>query len=164
MCVFVFRSRPRLSGGEKNYLLALSSIGVVGAILAIVVTLRLSAHGAIRIEVDAFTVWTAIAGCIGAMCGFTSVYSRWFGFPEGAGWIRALIGGLLLSGIGSVVAGTLILPYYGTMFAPFQLIIAMIEFPVLGLVWVAIIVCAHKLLEDWRAERESIFQTEEPLV
>lgn len=125
--------------------------------MAFIITFRLAVHANDAPASDLFTLWTMVSGFVGAVCGFLSSYGRWLGFPAKAGWVRAGVGGITISGIAAVVAGTMILPYYGTMFAPFQLIIAMIETPALAFVWCGILVTAHKLVETWRAERDSIF-------
>lgn len=157
-CVLlVFRSRPELTEGERHFYWAFFSIGILGAILAFIITFRLAAHEDGTSNNDLFALWTLIAGFVGGTCGFMSSYNRWLGFPDRFGWIRAAVGGVMISGIAAVVSGTLILPYYGTMFAPLQLIIAMIESPVLALIWCGCLVTAHKLVETWRAERDSIF-------
>lgn len=151
-----------MSGGERNLVYAILSIGAVGALFAWAVTLRLAAYQPEHL-IDPFAIWTFVAGAVGAACGFLSSYERWLGHAGVGGAIRAAIGGILILMIGSVVAGTLILPYYGTMFAPFQIFIAMIETPALAFTWVGIIVCVHKLMEQWRIERDSIFTVDDPI-
>ena len=56
-----------------------------------------------------------------------------------------------------MIGGTLILPYYGTMFAPMKLIIVMFEVPAFAVLWVAMVACVHMLMIEWRQERDSIF-------
>lgn len=160
----MFPPRLRLTPGERQFYLAVAFVALMGAVLACVITGRLASQGGGLVMSDPYTMWTLFAGAAGALAGFFSAYANWFGCPGPAGWIRAIIGGVVLSAVGSVVSGTLILPYYGTMFAPFQLIIAMIAYPALALAWIATLATAHRLLCTWRAERDSIFFTEEPVV
>lgn len=145
------------SAGERNFLWALIGTCLVGAILSCIAVLRLTeTYPASQFEL-AFTSWTAVAGFVGAGAALWSTYNRWFGKPGTAGWISAMIGALLVSGIGSVVAGSLILPLYGTMFGPLQLFVTLIDTPVLAVVWFGMLMCAHVLLTRWRSERDSIF-------
>lgn len=160
----VFPPRLRMSGGERNFLFAICGVGVLSAIFASMIVLRLSAHAPADFISDPFAAWTFLAGAAGGVGAFLSIYHRWLGFAGTSGWVRAAVGGLMISFIGAVAGGTLILPYYGTMFGPFQLIIAMIEMPLLGAIWIMMMICAHKLLVGWRAERDSIFNEDEPLV
>ena len=157
--MFVFRRRPEFTEGERHFYWALFGIGILAAAMACVITIHLSAHEGSSLTYLLFTLWTIVAGFIGGICGFLSSYNRWLGFPGKSGWVRAAAGAVLISGITAVVSGTLILPYYGTMFAPFQFIIAMIEWPYLAVIWGGIMVCAHKLLTSWRRERDSIFKS-----
>lgn len=160
----VFPPRARLTLGERNFLLAAISVAAVGAGLACLITARLAAKDGAIVALDPFTLWTLVAGAVGALAGFFSAYHVWFGHAGPQGWVRCIIGGLVVSGVGSVIAGTLILPYYGTMFAPFQMIIAMIGSPWMALIWGGVIVAAHRWLIKWRAERDSIFFVEEPIL
>jgi len=162
--LFVFQPLSRPTRGERQFYIAMVFLALMGALLACTITMRLAAQGADRIALDPFTVWTLFAGAVGALTAFFGAYSRWFGHPGLGGWGRAAIGGLIISGVGSVVGGSLILPYYGTMFAPFQLVIAMIGYPALGIAWIATLAAVHRLLIQWQAERNSIFYQQEPIV
>lgn len=157
--MFVFCRRPEFTEGERHFYWALFGIGSLASVMACVITIRLSAHETSSLTYHIFTLWTVVAGFVGGICGFLSSYNRWLGFPGKTGWIRAVTGGVMISGIATVVSGTLILPYYGTMFAPLQFVVAMIEWPYLALIWSGIMICAHKLLVSWRRERESIFES-----
>ena len=160
----VYSPRARLTLGERNFLLAASVVATVGAGLACVMTARLASDPSSVTAFDPFTLWTLLAGAVGALVGFFSAHYLWFGHAGALGWIRCAIGAVWVSGVGSVTAGTLILPYYGTMFAPFQMIVAMIGAPWLAVLWCGALAAAHRLLIPWRAERDSIFYVEEPIV
>ena len=148
---------PSLTTGERRFVWALGGTCILGAILACVAVLRLHQAYPSSEHQLVYTSWTAVAGFVGAAGGFYSCYARWLGHPGPRGWISAVIGAVLVSGIGSVVAGSLILPIYGTMFGPLQLMTTMIAYPLLGVVWFGMLICAHGLLVPWRSERESIF-------
>ena len=162
--MFVFPPRLRMSEGERNFLFAIFAVGALSALMSSVIVVRLSAYGPASFVSDPFALWTVVAGAAGGLLGFWSTYNRWFGFAGTPGLVRAAFGGLMISFIGTVAGGTLILPYYGTMFGPFQFVIALIETPTLGMLWVVMLICVHKLLEDWRNERDSIFSEKEPPV
>lgn len=152
-----FLPQGRLTGGERNFVCAVVAIGLFAGVLAIDVVTGLAAdHAQIR-EMNFFTFWTIFVGIVGGVSGFLSSYRRYFGFDGVGGWLRAFFGGLIVSGIAAVVGGTLILPYYGTMFAPMKLIIVMFEVPAFAILWVAMVICINKLMQQWRQERDSIF-------
>lgn len=149
----------QISRGERSFIVAMLGTSILGAMLACVAVIHLSERPAQTDASVAITYWTIFAGCIGGAVGFWVSYERWFGYAGIAGWMSALIGALVVSGIGSVIAGTLILPLYGTMFGPLQLIMMIIAYPSLGAIWLGMLLCAHGLLGQWRHERDSIFQS-----
>ena len=155
--VYWLRGRLRVSQGERGFISASLGIGILGAVLAYVGTSQLSGEISMLDRVNPFAYWTIFAGLVGGLVGFFAGYRRWLGHAGALGWIRAIFGALMISLIGAVVAGTMILPYYGTMFAPFQVILMMIETPLLAVVWVAMILSAHCMILQWRQERDSIF-------
>lgn len=162
--MFAFRPRGRLTDGEKNFLTALFGTTALSAMLAYVTILRFTQATFALSDLDPLTVWTVAAGGIGGFCAFFSCHRTYLGFPGLVGWIWAGFGAVMITAVAAVIGGTLILPYYGTMFAPFQVVVAMIEFPYLAAAWIAMLVCAHKLLQPWRRERDSIFAEKEPIV
>ena len=155
--MFGFLPRGRLTGGERNFICAVVSIGAFAGVLAIDVVGGLAADHTHLREMNFFTFWTIFVGIVGGVAGFLSSYARYFGFAGPGGWFRAFFGGIIVSGIAAVIGGTLILPYYGTMFAPMKLIIVMFEVPAFAVLWVAMVACVHMLMIEWRQERESIF-------
>lgn len=155
--MFGFGPLGRLSDGEKKIVISFLAIGAFGAILAAEVASSLTADPILLRRIDVLSLWTLIAGAVGAGIGFLLCYRTYLGGHGLFGWIRAFCGGVMISGIGAVIGGTLILPYYGTMFAPFNLIITLIEIPALAAIWAAMFVCLHKLVQTWQTERDSIF-------
>ena len=149
----------RFSSGERSFIWAMIGTSVAGAILALVAVMRLSeAAPSTQLQL-AFTFWACLAGCIGGVTGIWYASDKWFGFSGLAGWITASFGSLAATGIAAVIAGSLILPFYGTMFAPLQVIMMMIDSPFLAVIWFGMMICAQGLLQRWRNERESIFST-----
>ena len=159
-----YRSRIHRSGGERNVVIAVFAVAVLGAVLAIDVVASLANDQPVLQDIKFFTFWALLAGAVGGTCGLLTSYRKYFGYEGLSGWCWAFFGGLMVSGIGAVVGGTLILPYYGTMFAPMKLIVVMFERPVFAFIWVAMVVCVHKLVAEWRTERDSIFKPDpEPM-
>lgn len=155
--MFRLRGRPRFSQGERSFISAFCGFGMLGAVLAWVSVLRLSEQNLLADGISPFAFWTIFAGVVGGFAGFVAGYGRWLGHEGVLGWMRAGIGVVMISLIGAVVAGTLILPYYGTMFGPFQVILVMIEIPALAAIWIAMVLSAHCMVAEWRRERDSIF-------
>lgn len=149
----------QISRGERSFIFAMIGTSILGATLSCVAVMHLSETSPESRISTAITYWTLLAGCIGGASGLWACYERWFGHEGARGWASALIGAFITSGIGSVIAGTLILPFYGTMFGPFQLIMLIVAYPSLGLIWLGMLMCAHGLLGQWRQERDSIFQS-----
>ncbi len=148
---------PQISRGERSFICAMLGTSVLGAMLACVAVLSLSDRtGGTSM---AITYWTLFSGCIGGAAGLWASYERWFGYAGIGGWLSALCGALVATGVGSVIGGTLILPFYGTMFAPFQLAMIFVLDPILGFIWLGMLLCSHVLLKQWRVERDSIFAT-----
>lgn len=143
--------------GERARARAYATVTLGGAVLSAVCVGRLSGAADIPyLAPDWYGLWIVAAGAIGALSGLFLVRER-LGQAGPGGWRRAAVAAVLLSFAGSVIAGTLALPIYGTMFGPLSLVVTLIDLPVLGLAWIGCILGAHGLMRRWRAERESIF-------
>ena len=68
---------------------------------------------------------------------------------------------ILISFAGSLIAGTLALPLYGTMFGPFALAVIFVSSPLLAGLWAFNLFGVHVLMCQWRIERDSIFGSPE---
>jgi hypothetical protein len=143
--------------GERARALACLIVALGGAVLSAIVVGRLVEGPALPLVApDWYGLWIVAAGGIGALGGLFLVRDR-LGQPGAGGWRRAISAALVLSFAGSVIAGTLALPIYGTMFGPLSLVVALIDLPLLGPAWVCCILAAHGLMRRWRRERDSIF-------
>ncbi|MFU8822777.1 hypothetical protein [Yoonia sp.] len=67
----------------------------------------------------------------------------WIGLPGSLGWLRAFVGACVSLVVASVVGGTLILPVYGTIYAPLMVLTAVLAQPLVGLIWFAGVFAAH---------------------
>lgn len=147
----------RRTEGERQALLAYAVIAIAGAIAAFVVTLRLGRSGVLAAGPGLYDLWVVLAGATGAVAALWHLRAR-FGMPGLAGAGRAVVAAVILTLGAAIVAGTLILPPWGTMFGPFLLLVSLAAVPLLGLCWLAALAAAHLLHRTLRAERETIFR------
>jgi hypothetical protein len=75
--------------------------------------------------------------------------------------IRAVGGIVLICFTAPIVAGSLALPLYGTMFGPFMFGTTIVAVPLLGLIWAFTLLAVHLCLAPWRRERDSVFTAPE---
>lgn len=61
-----------------------------------------------------------------------------------------------ISFVGALFGGTLALPFYGTMFGPFTLVVTLIKAPILALLWTSSLLSAHFMIKVRRDERDSV--------
>ena len=94
-----------------------------------------------------------VSGALGCMMALRLSRER-FGRP---GVKDALIGMALTTFAGSILAGTMALPFYGTMFGPFTLAIIFWVAPLTLVLWISSLTGVHFLLRKWQEERDSIF-------
>ena len=48
------------------------------------------------------------------------------------------------------------LPFYGTMFGPFTLVVSLFSAPILAILWITALFSAHLMIKVRRIERDSI--------
>ena len=149
--------------GERGRVLAYALVALFGAVMSFVVVTGLGGAGRpLFAPLSRYEVWVIVAGAAGGLGGLY-LTDELMGVPGRAGWQRAVIGVLMLSFSGSVIAGTLALPLYGTMFGPFSLVVTLFGSPALAVLWFGCLFSAHRLMVRWKAERESIFRPLEDL-
>ncbi len=117
-----------------------------GAALALVVVLRL-ASGPVPVS---YALWVAVSGAVGAWAGLSAAW-RDFGWPGARGFVRALKGGVVFSFIAAITAGSMILPVFGTMFAPFAVLVTLLAKPAAAVGLVATLAITDRLVGRWRA-------------
>jgi hypothetical protein len=148
--------RLRITDGEQSILFALFVVAVFGAGVAFVVVNQLGGSEHIIRPLTAYDIWSICSGAFGAAIGFY-LGRDWFGFPGLRGVGQACLGIVVVSFIGSIVGGTIALPFYGTMFGPFSVAITMVGAPLLAVFWSCSLMSAHLLVAVWRRERDTIF-------
>lgn len=100
--------------------------------------------------------WLIASGAIGGLLAVI-ISREWFGRPGFMGVMRAMAGTAYATVLVGLIAGTLALPFYGTMFGPFALVITLAGGTKLLAVWLLMFAAVHALFRVWQAERESIF-------
>lgn len=141
-----------LTKGEKSYLFGCVSVVLLTAIMTLVIMAGLDAPYTLRIELSSFVYWVAIAG---AMSGGVALYlSRgWMGGAGGLGFVRAIVGSVAVAAIASIIAGTLTVPFEGTIYGPLIVLSTFIAKPLLAAVWFAGMLAAHYLMTILEEER-----------
>jgi len=145
------------SRGERARVLAGLVVAAGSAILCRIAVGRLENGPILPVVAPGwYDLWILAAGVVGGLGGFYLVRES-LGQPGPAGWPRAFFAALALGFSGSVIAGTLVLPIYGTMFGPLVLAVTLIDLPLLAVAWGGSLYGVHVLMRRWRAERDSIF-------
>ena len=147
----------RPSPGEARLLTAGALTGAIGALTAFVAVTQFQARGDLLRVWSGSDIWCAFAGACGAIQGLY-MWRRWLGQPGAVGALRAVAGLSLALLTGAVIAGTLILPVYGTMFGPVLAGVTILSHPMLTLGWICGLVLMHLTTRDWRIERQRLMQ------
>ncbi len=148
--------RRILSEGERARALAFLLVGFSSAALGYLAVLHLD-RAALFDELSSYQCWIVLASGLGGMVALFLSGDR----MGQAGWIgalRAVAGAIWLTFVGALVGGTLCLPFYGTMFGPFIVMVTFMGAPVLTFLWLFNLVGIHVLLGIYQRERDSIFR------
>jgi hypothetical protein len=151
----MMRPLPRLSAGERRVALALGLVALFGALAAHDTVQRLGEGAVPHPARHLYEVWVAASGAIGAATA-TWLCRRSLGLPGLRGLARASVAILRITAWAPVIAGSLALPFYGTMFGPMALVVAFCRAPATGLLWAATLAAAHVMFAPWQRERDSI--------
>lgn len=152
------KERWVLTDGEKGMLFAYIALAAFGAGLAHIVVNDLGGDDVILRSLSGYDIWMVLSGAIGADIGLYSVRHR-LGHGGMAGMWSALRGALILTMVATIVAGTLALPGFGTMFGPFAAFVTFWASPLLLLFWCMMLLATHLLFARWRIERDTIYVT-----
>lgn len=141
--------------GERSIALAYFYVAVFGSALGINVVLTLGGVAAWITPFSYYDYWVissaAIGGCVGLYLGQDRM-----GHDGPMGLGRAVWGMVWISFVGALIGGTLALPFYGTMFGPFTLIMTLLQTPILAVLWTCALLAAHIMFKKRRIERDSI--------
>lgn len=147
--------------GVQSLALAYVVVMGFGVIFSLIVILRLDSTALLRRTLTPYEYWIIVSGALGA--GAALRFSLpWFGTSS----LRLTLGGVaMVTFVAPIVAGSLALPLYGTMFGPFILVLILAASPVTALLWGATLLCVDRLVRKFLAERDSIFGAEpQPLL
>lgn len=141
------------SPGERRMCFGYLIAAVVGLFLALIVVIRLDSTAVFSRGFTGYEIWILVSGCVGAVSGIYLSRHR-----LGRTGIATPALGITMAGLyGSIVAGTLALPLYGTMFGPFTLLVIFVASPFVAVLWLMNMTMVHLLFRSWHAERDSIF-------
>jgi hypothetical protein len=141
-----------LTKGEKAFVLAYGAVIAMTAGITLLIMSGVEGANAIPTDPSFYTFWIIFAG---ALSGGASLYAAhgWMGQPGGFGLARAMVGSLAVAFVAALIAGTMILPIYGTFYAPVMLITEFIDKPWLALAWFVVLMGAHYMMTIILEER-----------
>lgn len=151
------RARTRPTRGENLRIAAFILGGIAGALLCLASVDALDPPDTMAASsLWGPFLWRLMAGFIGTI-GILWLCRGRFGWPGPRGWLAMGQGVVLVTVFAPVAAGTLVLPFYGTMFGPLALVITLLHRPLLALVWFGTLVAGHRMAMVYREERATIF-------
>jgi hypothetical protein len=150
------------TSGEKRLLAAALAVGLAGGVISFAIVTRMGDNKALLRSLTGADLWFVAAGVLGSLCALY-IGRDWFGHRGLRGTLKAVAGILSISFMGTIIGGTLALPFYGTMFGPMMFGVTLAAYPVLALIWLNALVAAHLLFMIWRREiwcreRDSSFE------
>lgn len=148
------RSR-KMTEGERARALAFFLVGLCSTALGFLAVLHLD-RGVLSHGMSWYQTWVVVASGGGGVIALFLSKDR-IGQSEQAGAMRSIAGGIWVTFIGAVIGGTLSLPFYGTMFGPFVVLVTLLGAPMLSLLWLFNLCGIHILLGIYQRERDSIF-------
>lgn len=149
------RKFPKLTEGERARALAFLLVGASSAALGFLAVIHLD-QAALFDRLSWSQRWIVIASGIGGMISLFLSGDR-LGQSGIKGALRGVAGGIWVTFIAALVGGTLGLPFYGTMFGPFIVVVTLMGAPLVALLWCFNLLGAHLLLAIYQRERDSIF-------
>lgn len=150
-----------LTQGERSMALAYFGVAFFGAVLGLNVVLTLGGAAAWIAPFDAYDYWVIFSGAAGGCAGLYFGHD-WMGHAGPRGFGRALLGVIWVSFLGALIGGTLALPFYGTMFGPFTLLMTLLSAPIVAAMWISALLSAHLMIKVRRVERDSILHVTLP--
>ena len=141
--------------------MAYGLMAAFGAIFAFLTVVRLRGGVLIDQGFSGYDLWIVLCGALGSAAALRMSGDK-MGQTGGKGVVSAIYGGNWISFVGALIAGTLALPLYGTMFGPFVLGVTLYGAPLLAGLWAANLIAVHMLLISWNRERNSIFHARLP--
>ncbi|MFZ3581090.1 hypothetical protein ACOI1H_02815 [Loktanella sp. DJP18] len=151
---FVHPLRP--TPGERRLLAAGLGVAVCGGLMSFVIVTQMGQNKTMLRSMTDADLWFVTAGMLGGIGGLY-MGRNWLGHGGPAGAVKAVAGMLVVSFAGALIAGSLALPLYGTMFGPLMLGLTLAGNPALALLWLTVMTGSHLLFRTWRREKKSLF-------
>lgn len=148
----------RLTVGERALVWAYLTVSMFGVAFGLIVVLRLDPAAFFSRGMTVYEYWILVSGALG-VCLALRISREKFGLP---GLRDTLVGMVMVTFVAPIIAGTLALPLYGTMFGPMTLAIIFYVAPVTAALWFTSLTGVHFMLRRWQVERNSIFGAPEP--
>ncbi len=155
------RQYRKRTEGERARLLAFVLVGVSSAALGFLAVMHLNTS-ALFVALSLYEWWIIAASTLGGVVALFLSGDR-LGKRGTQGLASAIAGGIWVTFVGSLIGGTLALPFYGTMFGPFIVTVTMLGAPLLALLWIVNLLGIHILLGIYRQERDTIFEFSDKL-
>jgi hypothetical protein len=151
---------PSVTPGGRFKLLAYSMVTSVTGLTGYLVLRDALFLPAVPGIIGLYDIWMI---CASALAGFAALMiSRgWIGMPGMLGIIRACFGALVMLVLASLIGGSLIMPIYGTVYAPFIVLSAFIANPLWAVFWCGGVVAAHWVLAQSEQKRLAILSEQE---
>ena len=145
-----------LTEGEQQLVTAYAMTCAFGAGLGLMTVTHMSHGSILEGGLTLYHRWIVLCGALGCGLALKLAGDR-MGQSGPNGFARGMLGVVWVSVVGAVIAGTLALPFYGTMFGPFTLAIMLVSSPMLALMWFANLLASHLLIRNWRTEQDRLF-------
>ncbi|WP_049834055.1 hypothetical protein [Octadecabacter temperatus] len=144
-----------MSEGERARALAFLLVGVCSAGVGFIAVHHLD-NTALLDGLSWYQTWIIVASGLGGMIALFLSGDR-MGQSGSTGALRALAGAIWVTFIGALIGGTLGLPFYGTMFGPFIVVVTLMGAPILAMLWAFNLLGVHFLMATYQRERDTIF-------
>lgn len=151
----LLRSFKKPTYGERARGLAFVLSGACSAGLGYLAVLHLD-HSALFTRMSWYQMWVVVASSCGGMMALFLSGDR-LGQAGRTGAMRGAAGAIWVTFIGALIGGTLSLPFYGTMFGPFIVVVTFMGAPMLAMLWAVNLFGIHVLLGLYQRERDTIF-------
>ena len=145
----------RVSEGTRARMLAFFIVGLSSAGLGFLAVVHLDQRALFE-QMTPYQIWVVVASAFGGMSALFLAGDR-VGADGRFRLVRGIAGGVWVSFVGALIAGTLSLPFHGTMFGPFIVAVTLTGAPLLAVIWGLNLIGIHFLMRKYQMERDSIF-------
>ena len=141
-----------LTSGDRN--LACAFVTAIG-LSAVMGLQAIETFGADHAWVQ-YRIWIVAVSLSGGYMALR-IASDLFGHCGVRGVAKAIVGGLWFTALVGLIAGSFMLPVFGTMFGPFAIVMLIIGSPWAASMWIAGLWSIHLMMRCWRTEQDRLF-------